>query len=244
LKERNRVKQPGVFLTADWRNLLMFNYAVDPGLLQRFVPEGTTLDAFEGRTYVSLVGFEFNRTRVAGVAIPFHGSFEEVNLRFYVRRSERRGVVFIRELVPKFAVAAIARIAFGENYSRVPMSHSIQVQPDTGDVEAEYGWGSGPGRCSMRMEADKTSFLPADDSLGQFITEHYWGYAAQSDGGCLEYEVQHPRWLVREAKSARFSGDAAGYYGAEFGKLLTLPPDSAFMAEGSPVTVFKGVRVQ
>lgn len=238
------MKQPGVFLTADWRNLLMFNYAVDPGLLQRFVPRGTELDAFEGRTYVSLVGFEFNSTCVAGMAIPFHRSFEEVNLRFYVRRTGRRGVVFIRELVPKFAVAAIARIAFGENYSRVPMSHSIRVSPDSGFVEAEYCWGSGPGRCSMRIEAEKTSFIPPDDSLGQFITEHYWGYAAQSDGGCLEYEVQHPRWLVREAKTARFSGDAARYYGAEFGKLLMLPPDSAFLAEGSPVTVFRGSRIQ
>jgi len=244
LKERNSLKQPGVFLTADWRNLLMFNYAVDPGLLQRFVPKGTKLDAFEGRTYVSLVGFEFNSTRVAGVAIPFHSSFEEVNLRFYVRRQGKRGVVFIRELVPKFAVAAIARIAFGENYSCVPMSHSIEIRPDAGGVEAEYCWGSGSGQCSMRIEAEKASYLPVEDSLGQFITEHFWGYAAQKDGGCLEYEVQHPRWLVREAKSAKFSGDAARYYGAEFARVLTLPLDSAFMAEGSAVTVFKGVRIR
>ena len=238
------MKKPGVFLTAHWRNLLIFNYAIDPSLLQRFVPHGTELDAFEGRTYVSLVGFEFSRTRVAGVPIPFHRSFEEVNLRFYVRRSERRGVVFIRELVPKFAVAAIARIAFGENYSQVPMSHSIHVLPDTGVVQAEYCWGSGAQQCSMRIEAEKTSFLPLHDSLGQFITEHYWGYAAQQDGGCLEYEVQHPRWLVREAKNARFRGDAARFYGSEFAQLLSLPPDSAFLAEGSPVTVFRGSRVQ
>jgi uncharacterized protein len=238
------VKQPGVFLTADWCNLLMFNYAVDPGLLRRFVPSGTELDAFEARAYVSLVGFEFNDTRVAGLAVPFHRSFEEVNLRFYVRRAGRRGVVFIRELVPKIAVAAIARIAFGENYSRVPMSHSIRAHPETGAVEAEYCWGTRSRRCSMRLEARESSFVPPDNSLGQFITEHYWGYAAQSDGGSLEYEVQHPRWLVREARTARFSGDVARYYGAEFGKVLTLPPDSAFLAEGSPVTVFKGVRVQ
>jgi uncharacterized protein len=238
------VKQPGIFLTADWRNLLMFNYAVDPVLLQRFVPYGTELDAFEGRTYVSLVGFEFNQTRVAGVAVPFHRSFEEVNLRFYVRRAGQRGVVFIRELVPKLAVAAIARIAFGENYSRVPMSHSIHVQPETGAVEAEYCWGARSRRCSMRLEAGESSFVPPDNSLGQFITEHYWGYSAQSDGGSLEYEVQHPRWSVREAKTAKFSGDAARYYGAEFGELLMRAPDSAFLAEGSPVTVFKGVRIQ
>jgi hypothetical protein len=212
-------------------------------LLQPFVPRGTEVDAFEGRTYVSLVGFEFNRTCVDGFTIPFHRSFEEVNLRFYVRRAGQRGVVFIRELVPKFAVAAIARIAFGENYSRVPMSHSIHLQQKTCAVEAEYCWGSGPGRCSMRLEAGESSFVPPDNSLGQFITEHYWGYAAQSDGGSLEYEVQHPRWLVREAKTAKFSGDAAHYYGAEFGRLLMLPPDSAFLAEGSPVTVFRGLRL-
>jgi len=244
MKDQNSVKQPGVFLTAECRNLLMFNYAVDPGLLHRFVPRGTELDAFNGHTYVSLVGFEFNRTRVAGFAIPFHRFFEEVNLRFYVRRSEKRGVVFIRELVPKFAVAAIARIAFGENYSRVPMSHSTHVLPGTGVVQTEYCWGSGAQQCSMRIEAEKTSFLPFNDSLGQFITEHYWGYAAQQDGGCLEYQVQHPRWPVRVAKTASFRGDGARFYGSEFGELLLLPPDSAFLAEGSPVTVFKGTRVQ
>lgn len=238
------MKQPGVFLTADWRNLLMFNYVVDPGLLQPFVPRGTEIDAFEGRIYVSLVGFEFNDTRVAGLTIPFHRFFEEVNLRFYVRRAGRRGVVFIRELVPKLAVAAIARIAFGENYSRVPMSHSVRAQPETGAVEAEYCWGTGSRRCSMRLEAEKSSFVPPDNSLGQFITEHYWGYAAQSDGGSLEYEVQHPRWSVSEARTAKFSGDAAHYYGAEFGKLLMRAPDSAFLAKGSPVIVFKGIRVQ
>lgn len=238
------MRQPGVFLTAEWRNLLMINYAVDPRVLSRFVPRGTELDAFQGRTYISLVGFEFNSTRLAGFAIPFHRSFEEVNLRFYVRRGQKRGVVFISELVPKVAVAAIARIAFGENYSCVPMSHSTRFPPDAEVVEAEYRWGSGATQCSIRIEADKTSYIPPDDSLSHFITEHYWGYAAQRDGGCLEYEVQHPRWFVREAKAATFRGDAAHFYGSEFAEFLALPPDSAFLAEGSPVTVFKGRRVQ
>ena len=128
----------------------MFNYSVDSALLQPFCPSGTELDSFEGQTYVSLVGFQFNDTRVAGFAIPFHRSFEEVNLRFYVRRSEKRGVVFIRELVPKLAIAATARLFYGEKYSRVPMAHRICVQPGKTAVEAEYSWGSGPQRCAMR----------------------------------------------------------------------------------------------
>ncbi len=60
----------------------MLNYAVDAALIEPFVPPGTELDHFEDATYASLVGFEFNRTRLRGLAIPFHQSFEEVNLRF------------------------------------------------------------------------------------------------------------------------------------------------------------------
>jgi uncharacterized protein YqjF (DUF2071 family) len=236
----NRQKR---FLTADWNNVLMLNYAVDPSLLQRFVPEGTELGLFEGKTYLSLVGFEFNRLRIFGLAIPFHQSFEEVNLRFYVRRSSRRGVVFIRELVPKFAVVAVARFVFNENYSRVSMSHRVETRPEGGVAEAEYAWGLGQDRCSMRVEIEGESSLPPDGSLGQFITEHYWGYSAQPGGGCLEYEVRHPRWCVSKATRTEFSGNAAGFYGAGIAQALTHEPDSAFFTCGSPVTVFKGTKI-
>ena len=237
------MKLPKRFLTAQWSNLLMLNYAVDPSLLERFVPAGTELDAFEGRTYMSLVGFEFNRTRIFGLAVPFHQAFEEVNLRFYVRRASQRGVVFIAELVPKRAVAAIARFAFNENYSYVPMSHRIEISGRDEVVEAEYAWGSGVNQCSMRIETEGASFLPADGSAGHFITEHYWGYAAQPNGGSLEYEVQHPPWHAWTAKQAGFSGNAAPFYGAELAQVLRQNPDSAFLAKGSSVTVFKGTRI-
>jgi uncharacterized protein len=231
------------FLTAEWNNVFLLNYAVDASLLQRFVPAATELDLFEGRTYLSLVGFEFNRLRILGLAVPFHQSFEEVNLRFYVRRSSRRGVVFIRELVPRYAAAAVARFAFNENYSRVAMSHRIQTRADGGVAEAEYAWGSGRDRCAMRIETEGANFLPPDGSLGQFITEHYWGYSAQPGGGCLEYEVQHPPWCLWKAKRASFSGNAVGFYGAGIAQALAHEPDSAFLTRGSPVTVFKGTRI-
>jgi uncharacterized protein YqjF (DUF2071 family) len=231
------------FLTAEWKNLVMLNYAVDPSLLARFVPAGTELDAFNGVTYLSLVGFEFNRTRMCGFPIPFHRAFEEVNLRFYVRRSSKRGVVFVREFVPKFAVAAIARFAFNENYASVEMSHRVEFSADDESVEAEYSWGSGADRSVMRIETEGSSFLPPEGSAGQFITEHYWGYAKQPGGGGLEYEVQHPRWNVRSSKRAGFSGKAAKLYGDDIADCLHRCPDSAFLVEGSAVTVFKGERI-
>jgi hypothetical protein len=231
------------FLTAEWKNLLMLNYAVDPALLQRYVPAGTELDSFAGKTYLSLIGFQFNKTRVLGFAVPFHQDFEEVNVRFYVRRGTKKGVVFISELVPKRAIATVARLAFNENYSRAPMSHRIDVDPNGGLAKAEYGWGRGPDRCSMTIETEGQSFLPAEGSESQFITEHYWGYAAQKDGGCLEYEVVHPQWQVWRARQAGFCGNAARFYGTEIASILARQPDSAFLAEGSAVKVSKGTRI-
>jgi uncharacterized protein len=225
------------FLTAEWNNLLMLNYAVDASLLKPLVPPGTELDSFEGKTYISLVGFEFNRTRVLGFAVPFHQNFEEVNLRFYVRRGAKRGVVFIRELVPLYMVAAIARWAFNENYSCVPMWHRIEAG------NAEYAWKLGSARCVMSIETAGESFLPPEGSVSQFITEHYWGYASQKGGGCLEYEVQHPPWSVWNAKTASFSGNVDALYGAQFAQVLKREPDSAFLAKGSPVTVFRGAKI-
>ena len=235
--------QQRVFLTAEWNHLLMLNYAVDPDLLQPFVPAGTALDIFDEKAYLSLVGFEFDRMRISGFPVPFHGAFEEVNLRFYVRRGTQRGVAFIRELVPKHAVAAVARFAYGERYSCVPMSHRIHYRLDRDVIEAEYSWGSDAHLCSMHIETKGASFLPKEGSLGQFITEHYWGYAAQNRGGTVEYEVQHPQWQIREAGSAAFSGDAIHYYGADLGLGIMRTPDSAFLAEGSPVIVLKGSQI-
>jgi uncharacterized protein len=151
--------------------------------------------------------------------------------------------VFIRELVPRRAVAFLARFAYGENYSCVPMSHAISGHPAVAPASVKYTWGAGPALCSLYVDVAGPAFLPAEGSLSQFITEHYWGYAAQRDRACVEYEVQHPRWMVRGAKRAIFAGDAERYYGPQFAKVFTRAPDSAFLAEGSAVTVFRGCRI-
>ena len=233
-----------IFLTAEWTNIVMLNYAVDPGLLERYVPSGTQLDAFEGKTYVSLIGFEFQRTKLRSITVPFHQSFEEVNLRFYVQYAGKRGAVFIRELVPKRAVAWIARFAFNENYSFAPMSHQLEYRL-TGDVaRAEYRWRIGGKSFAMHIETEEQSYIPAAGSLSQFITEHYWGYAAQRVGLCLEYAVEHPPWRVRDAKRVTFTGDTSELYGTELSRVLAQEPASAFFAEGSAVSVSRGRRIR
>ena len=239
--------RPRRFLTAEWRHLLMLNYPVERALLEPLVPPGTSLDTFQGRAYVSLVGFLFLKTRVLGVPVSFHRDFEEVNLRFYVRRFAdgdwRRGVVFIKEIVPKAMIAAIARAAYNEAYVALPMRHRIELQPDGVPASVEFGWQQGEAAFSLRAKAANPARVPRPGSLEEFITEHYWGYVRQRDGGCVEYQVEHPRWRVWTAVEAKFEGDATSLYGGDFATALRVAPASAFIAEGSVVTVFKGVRL-
>jgi uncharacterized protein YqjF (DUF2071 family) len=231
------------FLTAEWRNLAMLNYEVDPTLLHEYVPAGVELDQWNGRTFMSLVGFSFLNTKVLGLPIPFHRNFEEVNLRFYVRRNTgneiRRGVVFIKEIVPRWAIAFVARCVYGERYVSMPMSHVISSNAQ-GNFIAEYAWhfkGSAYRMC-IHTEGDATQ--PTPNSLEQFITEHYWGYSKSPNGRTIEYQVAHPPWRVWQANQAIAEGDFARLYSPALGDAMQTPPTSAFLAEGSAITVFRG----
>jgi uncharacterized protein YqjF (DUF2071 family) len=225
----------------------MLNYEVDASLLLPFLPAGTELDRWSEKVFVSLVGFRFLKTKMFGLLpIPMHSNFEEVNLRFYVRRQAgnevRRGVVFIREMVPRRAIAFVARSFYNENYVAMPMAHEIRAVGDSG-LKVAYRWRSEKCWSGINLETDGDSELPAEGSVEQFITEHYWGYAAQPRGGCVEYRVKHPQWRVWQVRQSAFDGDAAKFYGKDIAAVLRGKPQSAFLAEGSAVTVMRGRRL-
>lgn len=166
------------FLSANWRYLAMLNFVVDPKIVAPLVPPGTEIDFENGETFLSVVGFLFLDTRLLGLPIPLHRDFEEVNFRFYVRKKSadtwRRGVVFVRELVPRRAIALVARTFYGENYVALPMKHQI----DHVDLRlsVEYSWRRGSKWESLKMSATgEAQSIPAG-SHAEFITEHYWGY--------------------------------------------------------------------
>lgn len=233
---------PRPFLTARWHDLVLLNYEVPAALLEPLVPAGTSLDAHDGRLFASVVGFRFLDTRIKGIPIPFHRAFEEVNLRFYVRRDlgaeTRRAVVFVRELVPKRAVAWIARMAYNEPYRRVPMGHRIGLRDGLGPVE--YSWRHAGVDHRLGGRVDQSPAALARPSTAEFITEHYWGYTRQRDGSTLEYRVDHPSWDVAELCDPHFSGSVDRLYGPSWAGILERAPHSAFYAVGSAVTVSAG----
>lgn len=229
------------FLTAEWRNLIMANYIVDPSLLTSYIPPRTELDTWNNNCYVSLVGFMFLKTRVKKMQIPFHSNFPEVNLRFYVRYKQdnewKRGVVFVSEIVPRRAIAFVANTIFKERYSALPMKHKWQKKEQE-LLEVEYQWKKAGRWNRLAVTANAASVALQEGSEEEFITEHYWGYTKMNKNQLGEYEVYHPKWEIHPVIDYQVECDLGGLYGTEFSLLTPQKPASVFLAEGSAIEVY------
>lgn len=230
---------PTTFLSARWEHLVMANYPVPPEVLQPFLPAGVELDSFQGKTYVSLVGFLFKNTRLFGIPVPFFGSFEEINLRFYVKRESdeglKRGVVFINETVPYRAVAWLANKLYKEHYTAVPTNH--HTAQDGPRFKLRYEWAQQKHRHFIAVEAETAVMPMQTGSAEEFIFEHYYGYTRISETETEEYRVLHPRWNIRPVLNWEVTCNFAAMYGTAFGFLNAQQPEFVMLADGSPVQV-------
>lgn len=227
------------FLQAEWRKLAFVNYVVDKNVLSTYLPAGTEFDLWKGKCFVSLVGMMFKNTRLLGVKVPYHIDFEEVNLRFYVKRLEngvyKKGVVFVKEIVPKSALTFVAKSIYNENYETLPMQHSWNLGGDENDIEYRFKKQGKWNSISVRTGSKSTSI--EQDSEAEFIIERYWGYAEVDRNKSYEYEVKHSRWDVYGVADYQIDVDFGSVYGKEFDFLNSLNPTSVMLTEGSLVTI-------
>ena len=227
------------FLTAEWNDLAIVNYEIDPEFLKKYVPIGTQLDLWNGKCYISLIGFMFENVKVLEIKVPFHVNFEEVNLRFYVKRFEnnqwKRGTVFIKEIVPKHAVTIVANLLYNEHYQTLKMGHSRTENEVS--KQFEYEWLKNSKWNSIKMKTDKIPMNIELNSEAEFITEHYFGYTKFNEKKTIEYEVTHPRWQQLQVLETQVDVDFVEIYGNDFEFLQHLKPASTFLAIGSKITI-------
>ena len=227
------------FLSARWENLIMANYAVNPEILEPYLPNGVELDFYNNKTYVSLVGFMFKQTRLFNIPVPFLGTFEEINLRFYVKRVEgnsiKRGVVFINETVPYKLVAWLANKLYKEHYIAIPTKNKIETTALSKNIKYEWKINNAWNQLAVNTEKENDQMLPG--GIEEFIFEHYYGYTKINNLQSQEYKVNHPRWLVKKVMDYSIHCDFTSMYGKAFSFLGNQKPDSVIVAEGSAVTV-------
>lgn len=228
-----------LFLKANWENIIMANYEIDPKILSPFLPKGVELDLFNEKCYISLVGFMFKKTKLFNVPIPFFGNFEEINLRFYVKRKEgtvlKRGVVFINETIPYPIVAWTANKLYNEHYTVVPTKHEIIEEKSFKKVKFE--WLLNKKWNSIAVTTATTSEKMKPNSLESFIYEHYYGYTKTADNETEEYKLQHPSWKVSEVLDYKIECDFEAMYGKSFSVLDQTKPEAVFIADGSAVAI-------
>ena len=228
-------------MQAEWRMLAMANYAIDKKILNNYLPAKTEIDLWNNTCYLSLIGFMFKETQLKGLKIPLHTNFEEVNLRFYVRFKDqdgwKRGVVFIKEIVPKPALTLVANLLYKEKYETMPMRHSWEMADE--EVTVEYQWKKKKWN-SLKVTTNNIATLIRENSEEEFITEHYWGYTKITDTKTSEYGVEHPKWEVYGTKDYLINVDFEDIYGPDFGFLQAEKPKSVFLALGSEIKVKEG----
>ena len=227
------------FMKAEWNDLLFINYEINPEFLKKYVPKGTELDLFNGKCYISLIGFMFENVKILGIKVPYHVNFEEVNLRFYVKRFEagvwKRGVVFVKEIVPKYAITFVANTLYNEQYQTLPMRH--ERTSDNDYLLFKYEWKKNVVWNSISVKTGKELLPIKENSEAEFISEHYYGYTISSRKKTVEYEVKHPRWQQHQVFDFTVNVNFEMVYGKEFAFLQDLKATSCFVAKGSKISI-------
>ncbi len=233
------------FLSAHWNNLILANFPVDAHLLLPFIPAGTELDLWHGQAYVSLVAFGFDQTKVLSVPWPLHRNFEEINLRFYVKRIDgsdvKRGVVFIKEIVPRWLIATMANIFYNERYTSLPTRRKVESEKQTMGVAYEWKSKNQWAKVGVVVSTEQQNLLPG--SFEEFIAEHYWGYTRVSGTKTIEYRVDHPPWTLQKVLEHCIVLHDEALYGSALHKIFENQPHSIFLATGSHVRVSFGRKL-
>jgi len=234
------------FLTAEWKNLIIANYEIDANILKPYLPNNTTLDLWKGKCYISLVAFIFKNTKIKACKIPFHKHFEEVNLRFYVKHKTkngetRRGVVFIKEIVPKPLITFVANTLYKEHYQTMKMKHSTIEEVENIRVNYKVLFQNNWNKIEVKAENIETEI--EENSFSEFITEHYWGYTKLNNTKTYEYEVEHPRWKNYPIWDYNIDLDFKKRYGNDFEQLSNNKPYSVILAVGSTISVGNKTRI-
>ena len=224
-----------VFLSAKWSNLILCNYPVDDALLEPYLPMGCKLDHFEDKAFVSLVAFEFLNTKVFGFKWPGFTHFFEVNLRFYIKFEEQRGVCFIREYVPSRVIVGVAQIIYNEPYKYAPISGTIDKTQE--QINALYQLTSMDKSILLDITAKNSAYLPLPNSIEHFFKEHELGVGKSRTGETLTYKVSHPYWEVYPIVSTKIQVDWE-IFGPQFSFLSQQKPHSVVFAKGSDIKVF------
>ncbi len=184
-----------------WRNLLFVHWIVDPGLVQAKLPQGLTVDCFDGNAYLGVVPFAMRNIRFRGTpSIPGISNFLELNLRTYVYdRHGNPGVWFFSLDCDQPLAVWAARSLF-----HLPYKHATMNSRECSNSRRQFHSGRLPqsrNKLCSRFDwtVEQESNLATPGTLEFFLVERYLLFSVNRQGTLFTGQVHHPPYQLSRA---------------------------------------------
>ena len=183
-------------MVQQWQDLAYIHWRYPIEEIQALLPAGIEVDSFDGSAWVGLIPFSMRNIGLPRMpAVPYFGSFPEVNVRTYVRRNGIPGVWFFSLDVNRFLPALVARVSYFLPYCWGKASN--KRTDTTLETEVRRHW---PSRASSSIRVSIGDPIESPDELSVFLSAR-WGLYSRGIGKGVRYApVDHETWPLWTAK--------------------------------------------
>jgi uncharacterized protein YqjF (DUF2071 family) len=184
-----------------WEHLLFAHWPMPPATIRRLVPDGLTIDTFDGQAWVSVVPFSMHAIHPRYVPpVPWLSSFLELNVRTYVTHDGKPGVWFT-----SLDAANPLGVWLGRNVYHLPYFNATMRLRDDGNTiqytSRRTHRGATPGDFVGRYHPTSDPFQAEPGSLDHFLVERYCLYAQDKQDGLYRGDIHHTPWSLQQAKA-------------------------------------------
>ena len=180
----------------EWRDLAYIHFDYDPTVVQALLPEGLEVDTWGGRAWVGLIPFSMRNISFPFTpAVPWLGSFPEINVRTYVIRDGVPGVWFFSLDVNRLLPAFVARLTYRLPYCWGRASNILDGHRLVTHVRRRWP----AGDAAARIEVSIGDAIADPSPFEHFLTAR-WGLYSRAGRTKVRYApVDHPRWELHRA---------------------------------------------
>lgn len=183
-------------MVQQWRDLAYIHWRYDPATVQALLPPGLDVDTFEGSAWVGLIPFSMRGITLPRMpAVPYFGSFPEINVRTYVRHNGIPGVWFFSLDVNRLIPAVVARTTYLLPYCWGRAANRIEGNVFRSTVERRW-----PSRAHSSTTVEIGHAIPQSDELSVFLSARWGLYSRGLFGGLMYAPVDHEPWPLHEAQ--------------------------------------------
>jgi len=216
-----------------WYDLCSIHYRYDPEVVARVLPPGLEVDVHDGSAWVGLIPFSMRDIGLPHLpAVPYFGTFPEVNVRTYVVRNGRPGVWFCSLDINRLLPTLVARATYRLPYCWGRARHDVATGHASTTVRRRWP----KGDASTAIEVAIGERIDQPSPLDVFVTARWGLYSRGARDGIRYAPIEHVRWPLHRATALQVDDSliAAAGLPAPIGDAHTLFSPGVEVRIGAP----------